>query len=95
MLSLFPIVIVINAIAAMHGMVLAAFIGFNPRSNRCAGRYLALIVLIISLNLLGSTYYFTSLFHRLPALTIILQPLPLLIGPIFWFYFQGRLIFLS
>jgi AraC-like DNA-binding protein len=86
MLTLYPILIVINIVAGLHGMVLAAFISFNRRSNRLAGRYLALIVLIISLNTLGSAYYFTSIFHRFPALTIFLQPLPLFIGPIFWSY---------
>jgi AraC-like DNA-binding protein len=86
MLALYPILIVVNVIAALHGMVLSAFIGFNPRGNRTASRYLALIVLIISLIILGSAYFYSSLFHHFPPLTIIFQSLPFFLGPLFFFY---------
>jgi AraC-like DNA-binding protein len=89
MLALYPILIVVNVLAALHGIVLAAFIGFNPRGNRTASRYLALIVLIISLIILGSTYFYTSLFLRFPPLTIIFQSLPFFLGPLFFFYVRA------
>jgi hypothetical protein len=86
MLTLFPILIGVIVIAALHGMILAAFIGLNPKGHGIASRYLALIVLIISLNILGSVYFYTSLFQRIPPLTIIFQSLPFFLGPLFWFY---------
>jgi AraC-like DNA-binding protein len=86
MMSLYPVLIVVNVVAALHGMVLAAFIAFTPGDNRRAGRYLALILLTLSLSILGSAYFYTGLFQRFPFLTVLFQSLPLFMGPFFWFY---------
>jgi len=85
---LVPILTVVNGIAGLHGVVLTILIRLNRRGNQTANRFLSWVVFLISLNIVGSLYFSSSLLRTIPQVILFFQPIPLLIPPILFFYFQ-------
>jgi len=79
------ILLFISGFGVMQGLLMSALVYFHPRSNRSVNIFLALYITIISIVMAGpfvlNTFSWQSSF--------IMQPLPLLIGPLLYLYVKS------
>ena len=79
------ILLFISGFGVMQGLLMSALVYFHPRSNRSVNIFLALYITTISIVMAGpfvlNTFSWQSSF--------IMQPLPLLIGPLLYLYVKS------
>jgi AraC-like DNA-binding protein len=76
---------VFNFAAALQGIFLA-YLLINKKGDQSEYRYLALLVLIVSLSMLGPVLGITGYYRQLPYLIRVSEPLTLLFGPLLYLY---------
>ncbi|THU40140.1 AraC family transcriptional regulator [Niastella caeni] len=76
---------VFNFAAALQGIFLA-YLLINKKGDQLEYRYLALLVLIVSLSILGPVLGITGYYRQLPYLIRVSEPLALLFGPLLYIY---------
>ena len=76
---------VFNFAAALQGLFLA-YLLINKKGDQSEYRYLALLVLIVSLSMLGPVLGISGYYRQLPYLIRVSEPLTLLFGPLLYIY---------
>ena len=76
---------VFNFAAALQGIFLA-YLLINKKGDQPEYRYLALLVLVVSLSILGPVLGITGYYRQLPYLIRVSEPLALLFGPLLYIY---------
>jgi AraC-like DNA-binding protein len=76
---------IFNFAAALQGIFLA-YLLINKKGDQLEYRYLALLVLIVSLSILGPVLGITGYYRQFPFLIRVSEPLALLFGPLLYVY---------
>lgn len=76
---------VFNFAAALQGIFLA-YLLINKKGDQLEYRYLALLVLVVSLSILGPVLGITGYYRQFPYLIRVSEPLALLFGPLLYIY---------
>lgn len=76
---------VFNFATALQGIFLA-YLLINKKGDQPEYRYLALLVLVVSLSILGPVLGITGYYRQLPYLIRVSEPLALLFGPLLYIY---------
>ena len=85
---------IINFAASLQGIFLA-YILINKKGDQKESRFLALLVLVVSLSILGPVMGITGYYRDMPYFIRVAEPLALLFGPLLYYYISvlctGRL----
>jgi len=81
----------VNLIGAFHALVQALLLWFVPRGNRRANRIMAAFLLVLAIGMSHGVVALAGIFQTWPAFAILMGTLPLLYGPLFFFYVRATI----
>lgn len=80
--------LIVNCIAAIHGIFLSIILG-TKKNNRKANSILAAFVFIFSIGMIGPVYVSAGIYKKLWWLSPFFNMLPYLFGPMIYFYIRA------
>jgi len=79
----------VNLAGAVHALLQALLLWFVPRGNRRANRIMAAFLLLLAIGMSHGVVSLAGVYEIWPALVLLMGTLPLLYGPLFFFYVRA------
>jgi AraC-like DNA-binding protein len=79
----------VNLAGAVHALVQALLLWCVPRGRRAANRIMAAFLVVLAIGMSHGVALLAGVYERWPPLVLLMGTLPLLYGPLFFFYVRA------